>query len=311
MALTVNIVDQEKIGHSVRVYGSFTLAGSYTAGGFAVNWRSVQSGNRTPRIVHAYGKAGYIYEYDKANAKLIIRGQGSGKVLQSYAPGGGDIKGSVNTDSENADAAALPVNGDLVDTLHAVALGGWSYSEDAEPDVARNVVISIFNDSGSAKNLFEGVTSFAVTGFFRGVAQIDTITFTSSAGNKSVANTKYRYKYGVKPFDVITNVVMANAPDDDLKIGVGIGSKLGLPADLYTPAEADVIKITKNGANLSPSGIVSTTNMTVNLGTLADGADVAIQYNSAAGPAAEIPATTVPTAVSSDVVTFEAVFPAA
>lgn len=254
---------------------------SYPAGGFGIDAASV--GLKILRGMQVLGgnalAASFRPGHDKVNGKFIVNASGGGIV--AYVPGGGDIKGSDNTDSENSDAAAGGTNGYLISTSAAVStLVAGALLIAAQPDLGRNVVIQIQNTTGGALNLFEGVSSIAVVGTFRGVAQTETITFTSTAGNKSVAAAKFRLKYGVKPFDKITSITITNLPAATLNIGAGLGSKLGLPTPLLTPLEADVIKITKTAADLSPSGIVDTTNDTVNLGTLADTNDVAIEYRS-------------------------------
>lgn len=202
---------------------------------------------------------------------------GSGGSTRSVLTGS-DIKGSVNTDSENTDAAALPTNGSLLKSADVFSTYTSPVSSIAEPDVARNVGVFITNDSGGALDLFEGASVFTITGTYKGAAQTEAITITSTSGNKSVANTKFRYKYGAKPFDTVTSVAYTNAPAATLKLSFGIGSKIGLPVPLFGAATASVEKITKNAADLSPSGIVDTTNNTVNLGTLADNDDFQIVY---------------------------------
>ena len=106
--------------------------------------------------------------------------------------------------------------------------------------------------------------------------------------NKSVVNAKFRYTYGSKPFDTVTAITITNAGAATLSAGMGFGSKLGLYSDLLTPLEADVLKLTKTAVDLSPSGIVDTTNMTVNFGALSDGNDVAIVYKAASGAVAAV-----------------------
>lgn len=159
----------------------------------------------------------------------------------------------------------------------------WSYSEDLEIDIPRNVCVLVANDTAGALNLFVGTTTFSVTGTFRGAAQTDTITFTSTGGNKAVGFTpNYRVKYGVKPFDRITRVVPDNLPDVNLKIGVGLGSLIGYPVNSATGADADFQKLIKTGADLAISTLIDHTNKTVSFGTLADGNDVAMIYTIAA-----------------------------
>ena len=170
---------------------------------------------------------------------------------------------------------AEPTNGHAVAAYAAVAEAAWTRGTITIPDMGRNVAIVVQNDSGGSLNLYEGVSTFTVTGTWRGAAQTEEITFTSTAENKAVANGKWRAKYGVKPFDTVTNITVDNVPDNDLKIGAGLVPKL-VAYRLATPAEADVTKITKNAANLATTSIVDTTNMTINLGALADGDDFEI-----------------------------------
>jgi len=223
-------------------------------------------------------KVGYEFEYDYTNKKVKAR---SGAGIEQFAYG--DMKGSANTDSENADGGALPTNGAVVcaaetQTNIATALGVLVVA--ASPDVPRNVCFCVTNDSGGALNLYEGTTTLTVVGTYRGAAQTEDLTITSDAGNKEIANGKFRYVYGVKPFDTVTGVTQPNYATDamagGLKISVGLGSKLGLPGPIE--ATSDVIRLVKNAAVLATTGIVDATNETVNFGTLSDNDDVSILF---------------------------------
>lgn len=239
---------------------------------------------------------GRQYVYVQATHKLKVFGPGSGGI-QTYVPGGGDIKGSDNTQTAAPDQDNPPTNGDLIDTAHAVQAGpAWAYSEDLEPDVPRNVCILLKGAAGDSV-IPAGSYTFTVTGTFRGAAQTDTITFTYAGAAGTIVAGKYRWAYGVKPFDKITDVVitpahLANLPVG-LLIGVGIGSCLGLPSETLGNIEADILKITKTAADLAVAGTFDVTNKTVNLGTLVDGNDVAIQYK-AAGAGGEMSGVAVP-----------------
>lgn len=251
------------------------VIGTYATGGVSVT--AAMLGLTILNLVLPSPAAGYVFEYDHDNQKLKAFAAALATYLTTLAYS--DIKGSANTDGENADQASEPTNGSAVAAQAAVADAAWTHGALTSPDIGRNVCITIENDSGGSLNLYEGAMAFTVTGKYKGADQEDTITITSSSENKAVANTKFRFKYGVKPFDTVTNITLDNVPDDGLKISTGLGSKVGLPVDLRTPAEADVKKITKNAANLAPTGIVDTTNMTVNLGTLADNDDFTIVYD--------------------------------
>lgn len=228
------------------------------------------------------------YHYNKATGKMMAfagasSGAGAGTRVNSYVPGGGDIKGSANTDLTGV-GGALPTNGNLISTS-AAANNTTALTIAVSPDVARNVGIGLANATGGASA--GNAVDFAIVGTFRGAAQLETISF--SAGDlATIANGSYGYKYGAKPFDTITSITPSAAQPASWNHVAGVGSKLGLPTDLATPIEADVTKITKNGADLAVTGLVGTTYMTVNLGTLANGDDVAIQYlEDAAGTGAE------------------------
>lgn len=285
MAVQVDIIARKALGGVVTTFADLTFDSAYPPGGEAITPAQVGLGNIHQVIPGT--SAGYLCDWDYVADKMKVLTPVAAASAHTHAAtaktfiyphSGKDIKGSANTDSENADAASLPTNGALVGAETAVAGEAYVFPATAHPDQGRNVCIVFHNDSGGALNLFEGVMTFTVTGTWRGAAQTTTITFTSTAGNKAIANTKFRYKYGNKPFDTVPTVTVDNICDNGLKIAVGLGSKIGLPMDLKTPAEADVIKITKTAAHLAATGIVDTTNMTVNLGTLADGNDFLILY---------------------------------
>lgn len=293
MSASVSVLKRFKFGNGYGVVADVTLDSSYPTNGEAIT--AQQFGLGVLDFVLPSPAAGYIFEFDHANKKLKaftpVNAQSAHSHVNTLATtsknlalvqSGGDIKGSANTDSENADAASEPTNGHAVAALAAVAAAAWTHGALTNPDRGRNVCITVQNDSGGALNLYEGIMTFTVTGTWRGSAQTETITITSTAENKAVANTKFRYKYGSKPFDTVTNITVDNVCDNGLKIGAGLGSKVGLPTDLKTPTEADVLKITKNAANLATTSIVDTTNMSVNLGALADGDDFEIVYNGVA-----------------------------
>jgi hypothetical protein len=229
---------------------------------------------------------GRSYVYDKANHKLAVFAPG-GSGIQTYNPGGGDIFGAVNADSKIADQAAKPLNADYVDTLHAVLAGpAWAYSENLEVDVARNVCITLQAKNDPAGSVIPaGTYTFTVTGTFRGAAQVETISYVFAAAEGTIAQAKYRYAYGVKPFERITSVVitpahLANLPVD-LLIGVGIGTRLGLPSETLNNAEADILKVVNTGVDLAVAGRFDGTNKTVNAGDMANADNISIQYKAA------------------------------
>lgn len=201
-------------------------------------------------------------------------------------------------DSEDTDvaAASLPATNDG----YIVALDTFTNLTGTpvvahSPDYARNLVVYVSNDSGGPLNMYEGVMTFAVVGKFQGSAQAENITFTNDAGHKALATANFRIKNGVKPFDTVTSVTITNAAAATLKAAVGLGNVFGLPMNGDTNTEADIIKITKNAADLDPTGTFSASNKTVSLNgaDTADGLDATIvykiDYDGAAGTIAEIP----------------------
>lgn len=286
LSIVANTLKRNSAGSQFRVTGKLAFDASYPTGGEALSAGFLGlSSIDTFQILGA--ASGYSYEPivnaggSSVAIKVISGGGSGGSEIQIYS--GGDIKGSANTNSENADAASNPTNGALLKALDTFTNYAGTIAPSINPDRARNIAVVIANDSGNPLDLFEGVTTFTVTGTYRGAAQSETITFTSTAGNKSVADGKFRYKYGAKPFDTVSGVTYDNAPDGGLKASLGIGSLMGLPRLLKTPAESDVTHITKNGAFLAVTGLVNTINNTVNLGTLTDGDDFEITYNTASG----------------------------
>jgi|SRR3990170_2612632 len=283
MGLVFTLLDVDVFGKHYAHIFDVTLDSAYPAGGYAINPKYLGLSEVRGIQVLAANAAGSILRptWDRVNKKLVINLGGGG--ILPYSPGGGDIKGSTNTNSENADAAGGGTNGALVSTSAAVStLVAGALVIAAQPDVARNLLMQFENTTGGALNLFEGVSTFAVVGKFRGAAQTENITFTSTAGNKSVAAAKFRLKYGVKPFDSVTSITLTNLPAATLNVMAGIGSKLGLPANPATGVDADMIKFTRTAADLAVAGLTDFTNNTVNFDTLADGNDVGIVYRASA-----------------------------
>jgi hypothetical protein len=189
-----------------------------------------------------------------------------------------------NTDSENADSASDITSLDAAVAYAAVAAAAWTHGAITNPGVPRNVAITIKNDSGGALNLYEGVMTFTITGTnYKGEAQTETITFTSAALDKEIANIQWRFKFGLKAFATITDVTLDNVPDNDLDIGVGFGGKISLLGNLATPAEADVIQALEDGAIATITSNVDTTNMTFNFDAIATNKIVEVTYLTTTG----------------------------
>lgn len=217
---------------------------------------------------------GYSFKYNAATGKLQVF-RGAGAPIFVYTQG--DIKGSVSADVGIA-SGTLPTNGQLWSTL-ADAANTTAFTIALQPDMARNVSISLKNTVAGAST--GNAVSFAIVGVFRGVAQTDTVSFTALELT-STAQNEVATKHGVKPFDSITSITPSAAQPASWQHAAGPGSKLGLPVPSATNAEADLLKLTKTGANLAITGLYST-NQTVDFGILADGDDIAIEYTVAGG----------------------------
>lgn len=308
MALTYSkiVTLSDSTGRYRRRMYNITGDNAPPAGGYTID--AAKIGARTGSILgvvqigsNALGLS-YRATWDYVNSKLVFTTGSGGQ--QTYVPGGGDIKGATNPAGTegNVDQAATAVNGVLLKAATTFTVLAGTITPTTQPDVPRNILIQIQNDSGGALNLFEGTTTFLITGTdVNGAAQTESVTLISTAGNKSVANNQFRYVQGVKPFKTVTSVAITNAPAGALKGSLGPGTRLGLPQPLLTPAVADVDSITVNAASVTPSatttlaGGVDTTNNAINTGTTADGADVAIIYaaSSAVAPGTDLSGVTV------------------
>lgn len=298
MALTVSMVSETIFGNRRVRVADVTFDSSYGTGGEALTPDMLDFPTAIEYIL-PQDSGGYSFQFDATNKKLLAYRQTAhthAVTLDTGATAAGSshthtattktlclsfsatCKGAANTDSENTDQAAEPTNGHAVEAVTAVAAGAWTKGTLTNPDVPRNLCVVIANPTGGGLNLYEGVMTFTLTGTYLGAAQTETITFTSTAGNKSVAAAKYRYKYGVKPFDTVTNMTLDNVPANALTIAAGYGAKIGLPNALPTPAAADVRMATKNAAALDPTTVVNTTNNTVNMTSLSDNDTFAILY---------------------------------
>jgi hypothetical protein len=278
----------ERWGQSNVVARQITMSSSYATGGDSV-----------PLALLGLTKVGFGFfvGYPAApTVDFILRFiQGATPKVMAFRTGGagavnyaqGDIKGSVTVDVPIA-SGSLPTNGQLLSTL-AAANNTTAFTIALQPDIARNVGVSL-------KNLVAGAStgnaaSYVIVGTFRGAAQTETITF-SALELTSTAQNEVATKYGSKPFDSITSVTPSAAQPASWSHALGPGSKLGLPVDPTNNLEADIIHLFKNAADLAKTGLYSTANKTVNFGTLADGDDIAVEYNAGAGSGLEVASTT-------------------
>jgi hypothetical protein len=259
----------------------FTGDASYPAGGYPIAGSNFGFGNKPlDGIVPIGGNAAaqsYRVFFDNVNKKLIV--SAGGPFVYVYAES--DIKGSANTDFVGAGGyTTLPTNGALLSTL-AAADNLTAFTIAVNPDIGRNVGLVIKDATGG--NVDGNASAYAIVGLFRGIAQTETISFTAP-NLATMSNGNVAVKYGAKPFDSITSVTPTIAQPAGFQHALAIGSLIGLPQDPANNLEADIIKLTKNAADLSKTGLYSTTNKTVNFGVLADGDDISAEYNVNTGP---------------------------
>lgn len=108
MAVVVTKTDHWNSQGRMTVLANVVFSGSYATGGELYDFAAVQWGYIQPIWVHIQGKAGYFYEYDFTNKKIIVRQQ-----INPAAAGGADVPFS------ELAAAAYPagVTGDSVKAL--------------------------------------------------------------------------------------------------------------------------------------------------------------------------------------------------
>lgn len=277
MSLTVTILRQGRlVGGMKQSLCDVLFDSSYPTGGETLGANECGLSAILAAIDTKSGVAdgGYSFKYNVATGKIQVF-RGAGAPIFVYAQG--DIKGSVSADVGIA-SGTLPTNGQLWSTL-ADAATLTAFTIALQPDISRNVSISLKNTVAGAST--GNAVTFAIVGTFRGAAQTDSISFTALELT-STAQNEVATKHSSKPFDSITSITPSAAQPASWQHSAGPGSKLGIPSATATNAEADLIKLFKNAANLAITGLYST-NQTVDFGVLADGDDISVEYAVAGG----------------------------
>jgi hypothetical protein len=309
--ITPTVTRQFVHPHVRNLIGTLSFsAGDYATGGLALSLAKKHPAyGKTPFWINIYDVAGYRYVYDVATGKVkIYTGvAATTSTLVAYVLPKVNAADAAVSGSATTDQSAGPTNDDYVSNFSAIAGGAYTYAETLEIDVPRNVIVTYKNASGGPLNLYEGTNAIVITGTFRGAAQTETISWVSTSGNKAVADGKFRWNAGVKPFDSITSVTMDHPGDNVLQVGIGLGRLLGYPVDGNAGTSADFIKATVNGADVAIAA-VSTTNKTVDLGALGAYA-VSIEYlqkTPGATADGEYAATALPAAITGGTIRFHA-----
>lgn len=286
-----NIARGLMVGDGFRkLVASFVAPTSYVTGGETLTPGQFRLGVIEwfpPMALHATDMSSAIIGiFNHATKKLCYYypggAGGGGSVDFVYTPS--DLKGAttVVAGSVTADQAAAPVNTALFQAATANSVLAGTLVLTSGPDVGRNVMITVGNASGGALDLFTGggTVTFTVTGKFRGAAQVETIPFVVTGGQTSIANTKFRFAQGLKPFDTITSITYNGTATMGaaLTVAAGPGSLIGLPQNRVTPADADVLTFSVSGVPKVVAGAFSDTNKTVEVGTTADAWDLQLVY---------------------------------
>jgi len=74
MAVAISVKKRVKPGNTLVALCQLTLSGSYPTGGDTCDLSTTGFTNRKPDMAIIQGIAGYIYQWDRANNKLFVRG---------------------------------------------------------------------------------------------------------------------------------------------------------------------------------------------------------------------------------------------
>jgi hypothetical protein len=80
MAVTVAVKKRVKPGNTLVALCQLTLSGSYPTGGDSCDLSKTGFTNRKPDMAIIQGIAGYIYQWDRANNLLFVRGGAAASV---------------------------------------------------------------------------------------------------------------------------------------------------------------------------------------------------------------------------------------
>lgn len=115
MSAVATIVDKWSDTKRLHVIGTIALSGSYATGGMSLDFNAMTSSvpgspalpgiSKQPILARVEGIAGYIYQYDKVNKKLIIRQSGT------VTPAGTISAPTITTTTNAGTTAPLYTNG--------------------------------------------------------------------------------------------------------------------------------------------------------------------------------------------------------
>ena len=294
MAVTTTLKQRGKMGNMrLNVVDVDIDQEQYPAGGIDVT--AAQMGLGLPYVVLPAPAGGYVFEYDHDTRKIKAYTLGS-ETAVNYDSVFGATYDSTDA-AETADKTASATNADYFApfTSKDTAASTWEADIQAQPDVARNLTISIYNPT-TANATAHTTMAFSAVGTFAGNAQTETISFGLSA-SATIGAGKYRYLAGVKPFDTITSVKLAAAgaagANAGLQYAVGPGVWFGLHGGFASHTSIKSIKVGSASLTYGSAGGTASANETVlvidadSATKLSDGKKVRIVYDHAGYEKAE------------------------
>lgn len=279
MSLTITKGNVNHAGNRKLMSISVDFDDAYPIGGEALTAAMLGLAHIEGVLIENPLRDDYMLAYDKAAGKLkVYHGGGTSKRVSSiYYAAQPQVTAEAAT-SVTADQAACVGYKSVADET-AVADGAWAVGDITNPAVPRNVRFVIHNDSGGNLNAYVGTMTATITGTYRGKAQTETIALAIADGEKVIANTKFRWKDGVKAWDTITAVTVDHVPANGLKMSVGLGTRYGFPNGLYSNDVGNVIHCAQNEtAETVDANSVDAVNETFNFGAIAANDEIQMVY---------------------------------
>lgn len=242
MAVTSTLRQRARVGNARMNIVDIELENeTYADGGIEIP--PSRLGLTLPYAVIPAPAGGFVFEWDHQANKL--------KAFTFATDIGYNIPSilGASEDAGKADADANPadvVNGDYIIPYVSAGDNEWEHDAVNQPDVARSVVITVFNPT-SDPVAGPAAMTFTVTGTFRGATQTEDIVFTwDNTAKRAVGAGKYRFKTGKKAFDTIDDVSLdttgAAAVSESLEIGVGLSCWIGLHGGVEAHANVKSIR---------------------------------------------------------------------
>lgn len=288
--LTIDYLDNGdgNIGQLRTIVADLLMDDDYPEGGYPINGKDAGVGLFLVGVEEIGSNTSgtpFRVQFNPDSLKLMVTGL---TVLDTDYTTALDGADNIPDDTAaHADQAAGPTNFDDLFAEAAIStLTDDTITPVTSPDVPRNIVITLDNTTLGSLDLFEGTTTFTIIGTNQfDEAITEDVLLVSTALNKTVATTKFRFFQGTSIFKTVDEIIITNPPDTDFEVGVGPGSHIGLPELLRTPSFTDVVSATINATPLTLStdtdtaGGVDVPNNAINVGDVSDADDLIVLYN--------------------------------